>query len=77
MAITYTKLDSSKPIKPDEADGAVGNEWKWVEVEKSVERNPFKSTHTYMSIEKQLLSLKAQVSDLEAVLVEIEKVAKP
>ena len=46
MAITYTKLDSSKPIKPDEADGAVGNEWKWVEVEKSVERNPFKSTHT-------------------------------
>ena len=30
-----------------------------------------------MKEEKQLLSLKAQVSDLEAVLVEIEKVAKP
>ena len=76
MAITYTKLGTSKGIPPDQAEEAVGNEWKYNEVEKSVDREPFKSTHTYMSVKKQLDALKVQVSDLEQVLENIEEVAK-
>jgi len=76
MAITYKKLDTSSHSPATEVV-AEGDEWKVVNVEKSVTQSPLKTSHTYAQTKAELDIAKAKVAELEADLAEIEAKAKP
>ena len=73
MATTYKKLSTSTPAMEEQAEG---EEWKVVNVEKSVTQSPMKSTYTYAQVNAELDVAKARVAELEADLAEIEAKAK-
>ena len=73
MATTYKKLSTSTPAMENQAEG---EEWKLVNVEKSVTQSPMKSTHSYSQVKSDLDVAKARVAELEADLAEIEAKAK-